>query len=146
MCRVTTSRHAHTHANYFPFSAAASLPGKDLLTRISCSCWHTSFSVSGGGNEGLSAGAHSAPTQHRDLLPLPHTAPLLPPSCPPPSPSGTILSKLVPFLYGKQPMLFQLGSAPYAKILAAVQRDGAAAAALLLALASIALTKAFGLW
>ena len=70
----------------------------------------------------------------------------LPPSCPPPPPSGTILSKLVPFLYGKQPMLFQLGSAPYAKILAAVQRDGAAAAALLLALASIALTKAFGLW
>ena len=48
---------------------------------------------------------------------------------------GTILSKLVPFLYGARPALLQLGAGlPYSKILKAVKRDAAAAAVLLAAL------------
>lgn len=56
---------------------------------------------------------------------------------------GTILSTLVPFLYGKRPALLQLGSGlPYSKIVAAVKRDAAAAlvgvvAALLFVLAKL---------
>jgi hypothetical protein len=48
---------------------------------------------------------------------------------------GTILSKLVPFLYGARPALLQLGAGlPYSKILRAVRRDAAAAAVGLAAL------------
>ncbi|KIY98661.1 monooxygenase [Monoraphidium neglectum] len=42
---------------------------------------------------------------------------------------GTILSKVVPFLYGAKPALLQLGAGlPYSKILKAVRRDATAAA------------------
>lgn len=42
---------------------------------------------------------------------------------------GTILSKVVPFLYGAKPALLQLGAGlPYSQILKAVRRDAAAAA------------------
>lgn len=45
---------------------------------------------------------------------------------------GTILSKIVPFIYGARPALLQLGAGlPYSKILKAVRRDAAAAAVLL---------------
>lgn len=48
---------------------------------------------------------------------------------------GTILSKIVPFLYGSRPALLQLGAGlPYSKILKAVRRDALAAAVLLAAL------------
>ncbi|KAF8072714.1 kmo [Scenedesmus sp. PABB004] len=48
---------------------------------------------------------------------------------------GTILSKLVPFLYGRQPALLQLGSSVrYSTITAAVRRDSLAAAAAFAAL------------
>jgi 2-polyprenyl-6-methoxyphenol hydroxylase-like FAD-dependent oxidoreductase len=45
---------------------------------------------------------------------------------------GTILSKVVPFLYGPRPALLRLGSKdmPYSQILKAVRRDAAAAAVL----------------
>lgn len=42
---------------------------------------------------------------------------------------GTILSKLVPFLYGPKPALLKLGSTtPYSTIIAAVKRDSLMAA------------------
>ncbi|KAG1675257.1 hypothetical protein FOA52_016288 [Chlamydomonas sp. UWO 241] len=41
---------------------------------------------------------------------------------------GTILSKVVPFLYGDKPKLLKLGSAPYGEILSAIQRDATTAA------------------
>jgi ubiquitin carboxyl-terminal hydrolase 48 len=42
---------------------------------------------------------------------------------------GTILSKLLPFLYGSKPALLKLGStAPYSTIVAAVKRDSIMAA------------------
>ena len=43
-------------------------------------------------------------------------------------------------------MLLQLGTAPYSKILEAVQRDGRAAAYGAVVLVLLAGTKAFGLW
>jgi ubiquitin carboxyl-terminal hydrolase 48 len=42
---------------------------------------------------------------------------------------GTILSKLLPFLYGPKPALLKLGSTtPYSTIIAAVKRDSIMAA------------------
>eukprot|EP00798_Chlamydomonas_sp_ICE-L_P016017 gene16017-22155_t len=57
---------------------------------------------------------------------------------------GTILSKLVPFLYGKDVALLKLGSLPYGSILRAVQRDSAGAAAFFLALAAFGIAKLAG--
>lgn len=60
---------------------------------------------------------------------------------------GTILSKIVPFLYGKKPKLLELGSAPYGQILQAVQRDSAAAAVLAVAgLLALVAKFALKLW
>lgn len=43
---------------------------------------------------------------------------------------GTVLSKLLPFLYGAKPALLKLGTTtPYSKISAAVKRDSLMAAA-----------------
>ncbi|GLC46748.1 hypothetical protein PLESTF_000431900 [Pleodorina starrii] len=53
---------------------------------------------------------------------------------------GTILSKIVPFLYGPKPALLRLGSGiPYSQITAAVQRDAKMAAVLGIALLVAAL-------
>ncbi len=42
---------------------------------------------------------------------------------------GTVLSKIVPFLYGNKPALLKLGTTtPYADIVRAVRRDSFAAA------------------
>jgi ubiquitin carboxyl-terminal hydrolase 48 len=46
---------------------------------------------------------------------------------------GTVLSKIIPFLYGARPALLTLGSrTPYSKILGAVTRDAALTAAIVL--------------
>jgi kynurenine 3-monooxygenase len=51
---------------------------------------------------------------------------------------GTVLSKLVPFIYGSKPALLSLGSTtPYSRIISAVRRDSAIAAAAF---------AAFGVW
>jgi len=58
---------------------------------------------------------------------------------------GTVLSKLVPFLYGDKPKLLQLGTAPYGEILAAVQRDAAAAACIAATVIGVVVFK-LGSW
>jgi kynurenine 3-monooxygenase len=59
---------------------------------------------------------------------------------------GTILSKIVPFLYGKQPKLLQLGSAPYSEILSAVKRDSRGALFLLASFLIAGVGKLLGLF
>lgn len=59
---------------------------------------------------------------------------------------GTVLSKIVPFLYGSKPKLLELGSAPYSEILAAVKRDSLGAAIIVAGLVAAGVTKAFALW
>ncbi|GAX76027.1 hypothetical protein CEUSTIGMA_g3470.t1 [Chlamydomonas eustigma] len=56
---------------------------------------------------------------------------------------GTILSKIVPNLYGKQPMLLQLGTAPYSKILSAVKRDAKVSAMVLILIAMSIVLRMF---
>ncbi|KAG2449076.1 hypothetical protein HYH02_005825 [Chlamydomonas schloesseri] len=59
---------------------------------------------------------------------------------------GTILSKIVPFIYGSRPALLRLGSGiPYSQITAAVARDAKLAAVLLLALVAFVAAKVFKL-
>jgi ubiquitin carboxyl-terminal hydrolase 48 len=59
---------------------------------------------------------------------------------------GTILSKILPFLYGARPALLTLGSrTPYSKILGAVTRDAAITAALVLAALFFAAARTAGM-
>ncbi|PNH10362.1 Kynurenine 3-monooxygenase [Tetrabaena socialis] len=55
---------------------------------------------------------------------------------------GTVLSKIVPFLYGPKPALLQLGSGiPYSQITAAVARDAKLAVVLGVALVLLLIAK-----
>lgn len=60
---------------------------------------------------------------------------------------GVVLSKTVPFLYGKKPAIMQIGSTtPYSSIYAAVKRDAAAVAVALLAALVALAAKLLKFW